>query len=126
MENLRFFCLFVRCLANHFRSRVWSPARGSLKEFFLVSSDVNYGALGPTGSQLKKLCVDLSCYGDFWVNVEKNILGYQTGPVRETVPLQTSDIGMKTVSVLTHLFLLPERANSVYIISITRLKNCRS
>ena len=27
--------------------------------------------------------------------------------VRETLPLQTSDMGKKTVSVLAHLFLLP-------------------
>ena len=46
--------------------------------------------------------------------------------VRETVPSQTSDMGKKTVSVLAHSFLLPSRANLVYILSITPLKHSRS
>ena len=38
--------------------------------------------------------------------------------IRETLPLLTSDMGTKTVSVLAHYFLLPQRANSGYILSI--------
>ena len=38
--------------------------------------------------------------------------------VRETVPLLTSDMGKKTVSVPAHPFLLPQRAHSEYILSI--------
>ena len=41
---------------------------------------------------------------------------------RETVPSQSSDMGKKTVSVLAHTFVLPSRANSVYILSITPLR----
>ena len=37
---------------------------------------------------------------------------------RETVPLLTSDMGKKTVSVLAHLFLLPQKTNSGTILSI--------
>ena len=45
------------------------------------------------------------------------------GKVREAVPLQTSDMGKKTVLVLAHSFLLPPRAYSVYI---TPLRYSRS
>ena len=38
--------------------------------------------------------------------------------IRETVPFLTSDMGTKTVSVIAHYFLLPQRANSGYILSI--------
>ena len=41
---------------------------------------------------------------------------------RETVPLQTSDMGKKTLSVLAHKFLLPQRANSGYILFIYPLR----
>ena len=47
------------------------------------------------------------------------------GWLRETVPLPSSDLGKKTVSVLAHSFLLPQRANSVYILSITPLRYSR-
>ena len=46
--------------------------------------------------------------------------------IRETVPSQTSDMGKKTVSVLALSFLLPQRAYSVYILSITPLRYSRS
>ena len=42
--------------------------------------------------------------------------------VRETVLSLTSDMGKKTVSVLAHSFLLPKRANLVYILSICPLR----
>ena len=45
---------------------------------------------------------------------------------RETVPLQTLDMGKQTVSVIADLFLLPYRANSVYILSVTALGYSRS
>ena len=45
---------------------------------------------------------------------------------RETVPSLTSDMGKKTVSVLGHSFLLPQRANSGYILSICPLMHSRS
>ena len=38
----------------------------------------------------------------------------KTNLTRENIPLQTSDNGKKTVSVLAHYFLLPKRAKSVY------------
>ena len=38
--------------------------------------------------------------------------------IRDTVLLLISDMGKKTVLVLAHYFLLPERANSGYILSI--------
>ena len=41
--------------------------------------------------------------------------------VRETVPLLTSDMGKKTVSVLAHSLFLPQRANLGYILSISTL-----
>ena len=34
--------------------------------------------------------------------------------------------GKKTVSVLAHFFLLPYRANLVYILSISHLRYCKS
>ena len=46
--------------------------------------------------------------------------------LRETVPSLTSDIGKKTVSVLAHLFLLPQRANSGFILYIYPLRYSRS
>ena len=42
---------------------------------------------------------------------------------RETVPSLTSDLGGKTVTVLAHKFLLPQRANSGYILSTYPLKS---
>ena len=39
------------------------------------------------------------------------------GLERETVPLQTSDMGRKTVSVLAHQWLLAKRGNSIYTYS---------
>ena len=45
---------FDGSLANHFRSRSWNSARGSLREF-VISSDVKYwahGALRSTGPTL--------------------------------------------------------------------------
>ena len=42
--------------------------------------------------------------------------------IRETLPSQTSDFGKKTVSVLAHKFLPPQRANLVYILSIIPLR----
>ena len=44
----------------------------------------------------------------------------------ETVPLLTSDMGKKTVSVLAYTFLLPQRANSEYLLSIHPLRYCTS
>ena len=46
--------------------------------------------------------------------------------VRETVPSQTSDMTKKSVLVLAPSFLLPERANSVYLLLITPLRYSRS
>ena len=46
--------------------------------------------------------------------------------LRETIPSQTSDMGNKTVSVLAPSLLLPLRANSVYILSITHLRYSRN
>ena len=48
------------------------------------------------------------------------------GLLRETVSLLTSDMGQKTVSVLAHSFLLPQRANLRYILSIYPLRYSRS
>ena len=45
--------------------------------------------------------------------------GWYMVAIRETIQLQTSDMGKKTVSVLAHSFLLPLRANLVYLPSIT-------
>ena len=44
----------------------------------------------------------------------------------ETVPSLTSDMGKKTVSVLAHSFLLPQRANLVYLLSIDPRRYSRS
>ena len=46
--------------------------------------------------------------------------------LREVVPSLTSDMGKKTVSVLPHTFLLPQRANLGYILSIYPLRYSRS
>ena len=46
--------------------------------------------------------------------------------VRETVPSLTLDKWRKTVSVLAHLFLLPQRDSSGYILSISPLRYSRS
>ena len=46
--------------------------------------------------------------------------------IRETVLSLTSDMGKKTVSVLAHSFLLPQRANLGYILSISPLRYSRS
>ena len=45
---------------------------------------------------------------------------------RETVPLLTSNMGKKTVSVLAHSFVLLQRANSRCILSISPLRYSRS
>ena len=45
---------------------------------------------------------------------------------RETVPLLTSDMGKKTVSVLAHSYLLLQRANSGFALSIHPLGYTRS
>ena len=49
-------------------------------------------------------------------NYREVIKGVPT--IRETVPLLTSDMGTKTPSVYAHYFLLPQRANSDYILSV--------
>ena len=46
--------------------------------------------------------------------------------IRETMPLLSSDMGKKTVSVLAYSFLLPQRACLGYILSISRLRYSKS
>ena len=80
-----------------------------LKPYFVVF-------LKPYNSRLK---VPQECY----MGVVRGVRGVLHGCY---MPLQTSDMGKKTVSVLAHKFFLPYRANSVYILSITLLRYFRS
>ena len=45
---------------------------------------------------------------------------------RETVPLLTTDMGKKTVSIPAHSFTFPQRTNSGYVLSISPLRYSRS
>ena len=70
--------------------------------------------------------VSSHCYWPVSTVDEKRSLTDCLSVVRETVPSLTSDMGKKTVSVLAHSFLLPQRANSEYILSIYPLRYSRS
>ena len=61
-----------------------------------------------------------------WLQPKTSLKSIYLFVIRETVPLLTSDIQKKTVSVLAHYFLLPQRANSGYTLFIYPLKYSRS
>ena len=55
--------------------------------------------------------------------VDISVYHFRSGILeRETVPLLTSEMWKKTVVVLTHKLLLPQRANLEYILSIYPLR----
>ena len=62
----------------------------------------------------------------FFHSVIISFCPFDAALTRETVPSLTSDMGKNTVSVLAHLFLLPQRAKSGYILSIPPLSYSRS
>ena len=54
-------------------------------------------------------------------------IGEKAEHFERVIPLvQTCDMGKKKLSVLAHLFLLPLRAKSVYMLSMTPLRYSRS